>query len=619
MHIFRLLPILIIALLTGVRAAADSPEASVPTDDERANIVIKQLTYRIRLNADKNSPYGVSRAEESTDYIFDARRVAGVALATAPYSDIFKITGTSGGKAIYIANYEDGIFYDDSHICIVPVEIKTPGKPVKASIRGESNSPEIYTGVNCAEPYDIEKAHYEIVFPLSLDGRYTVRLINAPEGSELTRTVKGNDVIYSVDFTDLKRVRRFADGPSPLLSVPRLEFDGFFADIDELYRYYYKYITNPDPNPETVEILARSITEGCSSDSARIAAITDYVHNNIRYIAVENGELGHRPDDASAVLAKKYGDCKGSANLLKAMLRANGFDARLVWIGGKSIPTDFSNRLALCNSNHMIAAVMLPGDSVLLIDGTSTYAPAGYVSPNLQGRSCLIEDTPESGIVYRVPENPADFTRRISDIHFTLTSDGTATASGTVTLTGTYNIMLAGTDAISIPNRRPDLYFNLFSKLIPKSKLTGQATANIGSRQSTISCSVTTGGMLTTSGSEAYLDLNPFPEVRGLMFETDNRSVDGDLGFTRTYSYTYTCILPDGWSVAELPEDFALDTPWLTASLTNAYDAATRTITRTITTVFAGTDVPVAELTAFNAKINRLARACNAKTILSIP
>lgn len=618
MSAIRLLSILIIALLSGVGAAADSPEASVPTDDERANIVIKRLSYRIRFNADKNSPYGVSRTEESIDYLFDARRVPGVALATAPYSDFFKITGTSGGKALYMANYGDGIFYDDSHICIVPVQIKTPGKPAKASIRGESDRPELYTGIRCTEAYDIEQAHYEIVFPVDLDNRYRVRLVNAPEGAQLTRTVKGKDVIYAVDLTDLKRARRFADGPSPALSVPRLEFDGFFADIDELYRYYHKYITEPDPNPESVATLARSLTEGLTSDSARIAAVTDYVHDNIRYIAVENGDLGHRPDHASEVLAKKYGDCKGSANLIKAMLRALGFDARLVWIGGKSIPTDFSNRLALCNANHMIAAVMLQGDSVLLIDGTSTHAPAGHLHPDLQGSSCLIEGTAESGIVYRVPQDPAGLTRRISDIHFTLDPQGSATATGTVTLTHTYNIAFLNSDAVWIPNRRPDLYYNIFSELIPKSKPIGQATASIGNRQSTISCSATTSGILTTSGSEAYLDLNPFPDVRDLLFDTDNRTVAGDLGYARTYSYTYTCSLPDGWSAAELPEDFALNTPWLTASLTNAYDAATRTITRSITVVFAGTDIPVADLTGFNAKINRLARACNTKTILSI-
>ena len=58
-----------------------------------------------------------------------------------------------------------------------------------------------------------------------------------------------------------------------------------------------------------------------------------WVQDNIRYIAFENGIMGFKPDAAQNVLNKKYGDCKGKANLLKEMLKLAGYDARLTWIG----------------------------------------------------------------------------------------------------------------------------------------------------------------------------------------------------------------------------------------------------------------------------------------------
>ena len=90
-----------------------------------------------------------------------------------------------------------------------------------------------------------------------------------------------------------------------------------------------------------------------------------------------HGESGQRPDPASEVLRKRFGDCKGSAILTRDMLRAVGIDARLVWIGTRDIGTDWTDIPNISSGNHMISAVMLPGDSIMFLDGTSTYSTPG--------------------------------------------------------------------------------------------------------------------------------------------------------------------------------------------------------------------------------------------------
>ena len=69
------------------------------------------------------------------------------------------------------------------------------------------------------------------------------------------------------------------------------------------------------------------------------------------------------------VATKKYGDCKGMANLLTEMLRSVKLDARRCWIGTNHIAYDYSTP-SLSVDNHMICAWMNKGKPVI------TSAPA---------------------------------------------------------------------------------------------------------------------------------------------------------------------------------------------------------------------------------------------------
>jgi transglutaminase-like putative cysteine protease len=52
----------------------------------------------------------------------------------------------------------------------------------------------------------------------------------------------------------------------------------------------------------------------------------------LRYVAVPLGVNSHRPHAAANVLKNGFGDCKDKANLLNALLRAQGIAADLVLV-----------------------------------------------------------------------------------------------------------------------------------------------------------------------------------------------------------------------------------------------------------------------------------------------
>ena len=93
-----------------------------------------------------------------------------------------------------------------------------------------------------------------------------------------------------------------------------------------------------DCNIPELDSLLAEIIEGCRTDMEKIRNTYAWVQQNIRYIAFEAGILGHKPDTPAEVLRKRYGDCKGMAILLRTLLKAQGFDARLTDIGTVDIP-----------------------------------------------------------------------------------------------------------------------------------------------------------------------------------------------------------------------------------------------------------------------------------------
>ncbi|HBS88490.1 MAG TPA: hypothetical protein DEA97_18165 [Bacteroidales bacterium] len=173
------------------------------------------------------------------------------------------------------------------------------------------------------------------------------------------------------------------------------------ASIDDLYKWYRKLVNQIGNSDETINPLVQKITKDSAEEQDKIKAIFYWVQDNIRYIAIEDGIAGFKPEKAQAVYANLYGDCKGMANLCCEMLKVAGFDARLAWLGTDYLNYDYSIPSIIVD-NHMICVLDFNGKRYFL-DPTEKYMEFGKYAERIQNRQVLIENG-DSYIIDTVPE-----------------------------------------------------------------------------------------------------------------------------------------------------------------------------------------------------------------------
>lgn len=224
-----------------------------------------------------------------------------------------------------------------------------------------------------------------------------------------TKNGKGKTITYEIN--NIEGFARMPNAPGATYIYPHIliltksykDKDGeevFLNSLDALYDWYKSLVDDIENDPSSLQPLVDELTEGIEDENEKVRRIFYWVQDNIRYIAFEDGIAGFQPENCQTVFFNRYGDCKGMANLTKEMLKLAGFDARLVWLGTKSVATDYSTP-CLASDNHMICAVKL-GEEFVYLDGTEKFTPLGTYAERIQNQEVLIEDG-EGYIRSRIP------------------------------------------------------------------------------------------------------------------------------------------------------------------------------------------------------------------------
>jgi transglutaminase-like putative cysteine protease len=229
-------------------------------------------------------------------------------------------------------------------------------------------------------------------------------------------SVKENDITrITYKLKDVEGFQRESSSPNHAISYPHIicvtksytengQRKVLFESVKDLYSWYHSVCSSIGNDPASLKEIVAKLTAGKKTDIEKIESIFYWVQDNIRYIAFEDGIMGFKPDAAQNVFSKKYGDCKGKANLLKEMLKLAGYDARLTWIGTSDLPYDYSLP-SLAVDNHMICTVILNGKRYFL-DGTEDFIAFNDYAQRIQGKQVLIEDG-YNFIIDKVPDFPA--------------------------------------------------------------------------------------------------------------------------------------------------------------------------------------------------------------------
>ena len=182
----------------------------------------------------------------------------------------------------------------------------------------------------------------------------------------------------------------------------------------------------------------------------RLDALLDLLQKDVRYVAVEVGIGGFRPEAPAATLARRWGDCKAKAFLLLDLLAEAGIEAypALVYSGddqpidpGFPSPFGFNHMIVAlpaaglaAPAGHPEAAVDAVAGGYLFVDPTQDAGASRWLDGDTQDQPALVVRGGESALV-RTPVLPAAEVHRLA-LQLAAQPDGGAAGGLRVELLG---------------------------------------------------------------------------------------------------------------------------------------------------------------------------------------
>ncbi|MGB1270090.1 MAG: transglutaminase-like domain-containing protein [Flavobacteriaceae bacterium] len=463
---------------------------------------------------------------------------------------------------------DDGMFHHDARVKFTNVDFPVQGYKYYFESVKETKDIKYFTSLYFTNTYRTLKKEIKVIIPKWLDIEF--KEMNF-EGYSITKKEridpKTEARIITYTAENLNGIYDEKQAPGPSYIYPHLlvltksyENDGvkhnLFNETKDLYAWYNSLVKSMDEKPEELKEKVNELIKDAITDEEKIKNIYYWVQDNIRYIAFEDGIAGFKPDESQNVFKKRYGDCKGMANLTKQMLKQAGFDARLTWIGTKRIAYDYSTP-SLSVDNHMICTLIKDGEKIFL-DGTEKYNSFGEYAERIQGKQVLIENG-DDFILAKVPVNPASkneetfhFNAKIVNNelvgHVVKSFDGESRATFLYHFNATKN------------NRKEDAlnyYLNNDDKNLSVSNI---VTSNLHNRDNVLNINydLAQKNAISSFDDDIYIDLDYYKEFG--KFEFSNRNTDYLFSHKKNLSSVITLEIPDGYKITETPENLHTET-----------------------------------------------------------
>lgn len=460
----------------------------------------------------------------------------------------------------------DGVFFDDSRVQYYPIRFTEKGSMARINVRKEYSDGRYLTRLFFAEPYPVKEKVLEFKVPewLTVD----FKTINF-EGYKIERqeNKKAGYINYVFTMKDIpatkseyKSIGHAYTDPHIIIQIKSFESKGEtlkgFDKTDDMYAWNNRLYEMAGNKKESLQAVLAKIIQGKTTDADKIKAIYYWVQDNIRYIAYEDGYSGYIPAAAQDVLAKKFGDCKGMANLLTELLTMAGYDAHFTWIGTRSIPYQQSLP-ALCVNNHAITTLYFQGKEYFL-DGTEKYAPFGENAYRIQGKEAMIA----KGVKYdikTVPLTTGNEHKIASKADFVLAND---------LLTGKIKVVLTGNERKDFHQEYQDLpissqkvFLNNFLEFgNDNMQAANVKTSDLKNREIpvTIEGDVDLSNYVNTIAGDKYVSIDFFPKTLEHYLPDDKRVSGYDFDDVMTYEDEISLTIAADMKFVDVPEKVQL-------------------------------------------------------------
>jgi hypothetical protein len=522
----------------------------------------------------------------------------------------------------FCGNVQQGdIFHSDAQVCIYGTTLAQMGHGIQYESVKLVTDPKYYTQAFFVDQFPAKKRQIKFVIPKTAE----VDLVEMNfSGHTITKEVQEEKDLrvytYTAEWLDLPP--SVENLPGHLHFLPHIvilsksyrykngQLVTLISNTDDLYKWY-RSLTVQNKVDESVlrqtvnDLIAKAVTT-----EDKIKAIYYWVQDNIKYIAFEDGLAGFKPEDAHQVFYKRYGDCKGMANLTKAMLTIAGIDARLTWVGTTRIPYSY-DLPTLAVDNHMICTAY-DNQRKYILDATMKYGLLGEVGQHIQGKEILIENADKytiDSIAFIVPRQPLEevtwkYQLRDSQLegqaHVRLRGD---LRSGFVAVANT----LKNNDRISF----------MKGLVVGPSRLAevDLEHAPVLSRDSVISL-VYKGHFRNQSyqtEKELYVDLDVDEPHKNDKIPKD-RMAPYRFAVRNNSTLTGEFVIPKGYTLGSFPKDFTVSHPYFEFSL--AYRAVGDKIIYTRGIQLKKEQMPVAVFSEWNQAIDGLRKFYNEQIVL---
>jgi transglutaminase-like putative cysteine protease len=471
-------------------------------------------------------------------------------------------------------------FYTDARMCYFELPFVQKGSKSKVIIEKEIKDPRYLSTVFFTDNYPTRTKKITVIVPRWMQA--DIHPYNF-EGQNIsvhkTFDSKKNADIYTYTATNMPAMKKTAMSPGPSWLWPHImicsktaSYEGnksdYFATTADLYKWYHSLTQQLHSDTVVLDERAKKITEGITDKWEQLKAIFYWVEDNVRYIAFEDGIAGFKPDEAHEVMRKKYGDCKGMANLTKALLLRCGFDARLCWIGTNHIMYDYSIP-SLSVDNHMICAVNYKGKWWFL-DATEEYMQPGVYAERIQGRQVMIENG-DNFILEHIPGTKPEQNSRLFKEE--LYVDGNNMA-------GKILYKYEGeskTDILSSINSvKKDRLQTALENYITNSnmhyKISNMKTTSLEQRDGNLEVNfdLVYQDAVSSFGSEMYIDIDYNKELNNAIIDTVKRKIDLRFDSKDNFITETDLLLPAGYKAGTLPENLHIVHPKFTFDITYA-------------------------------------------------
>jgi Transglutaminase-like enzymes, putative cysteine proteases len=529
-------------------------------------------------------------------------------------SEITKIKakGVKTSSPHYETYTRENIFYDDSKVCYLTLHFKKTDDICTVTYEKKYKDIYRFSFINIVEDHFVRNKTIQIIVPEWM--KIDIAENNFDSGIAQSKRVdpKSGNTIYTYQIKDREAWVYEDFMPDYMLAFPNIrviprkatinnKVKEYFDSFGHMYNWCKRQADLTDNDETAVTKLAKEITADSETGPDKINALLHWVQNNIRYVAFEYGIQGFKPDEAQAVIRKKYGDCKGMSNLLKCLLKAEGFDARLVWINTMESGREWS--LPIPSADHMICAVRY-NDEFHFLDPTVKCMPFGEIAYSIQGKMAMVEDG-GNYIMIRTPSFPPSYNRERLITYYTI-DGGRLTGESELSFNG--GSRYAMTYSIRYTNKtNVDVYLkNYLRQNNPTDSITDMNISGMktGSKELVISYKDIRPSGVRSFSDELYINPDVFKDFAPLTIDTLKRKNDYVFSYNENYVRSIRFVIPEAYQVKDIPQNLVITTEYYEFHIRYAVDNDMVTYDKEV--IIKNPVLPKAKFHEWNADIKKL-------------